>query len=423
VAAGLIWPSPVQGQHSRRTPVVEAVQRARPSVVNIYTEQRAPRSPFGFRDPFFDEFFGRFGGPRRKARSLGSGVIIDSRGHVLTNEHVIAGASRVRVHLSSKETYAAHLVGSDRRLDLAVLQIVGHKRRRFVPVALGRSHDLMIGETVIAIGNPFGLKHTVTTGVVSALDRTIKERNRSYQHFIQTDAAINPGNSGGPLLNINGKLIGINTAVHRGGAGIGFAIPIDRAMQVYQQLVRFGRVQPGWLGLSVQRDHRGRLRVRSVEPNSAAAAAGVRRGDGIISLNGKRVHSRAQYRGMVNRLIAGDRVRLRLHRGLLTFSAKRLDAQAASRRALRLLGVTLGDAIARDARGRRVRVGARIREVRRGLARRVGIRPGDLIVQIGNQEITSSAAAMKVMGMIPPGSHVLFLIQRGPHGYYVTLDF
>src|SRR5262249_33233624 len=280
---------------------VEVVQHVGPSVVNITTETEVRQaSPFeGLRgDPLFQRFFQDFFDPGmpRTAQSLGSGVLIDKDGHVLTNEHVVGGANHIKVTLSDRREFDATLVGADSNNDLAVLKIDTTEKLPWV--APGSSKDLMVGEPVIAIGNPFGLSNTVTTGVVSALDRSIRSDDRTFYGFIQTDASINPGNSGGPLLNAEGTLIGGNTAIYQGAQGIGFAIPIDVARRVVDQLLAHGAVAPVWLGLELQdldprlhdamelpRGTTGAL-VSGVDAGSPAARAGVRRGDLVTRAGG-----------------------------------------------------------------------------------------------------------------------------------------
>jgi len=201
----------------RRTTTVRVVERSGPAVVNVTTEQRAPEGnpfrPFAG-DPFFDRFFQDFFEPRvpHAEQSLGSGVLIDAQRHVLTNEHVITGAERIRVSLADGREFGAKLIGADPNNDIAVLEVDTQEKLPWIEP--GSSGDLMVGEPVIAIGNPFGLSHTVTTGVISALGRSLRTDERVYHGFLQTDASINPGNSGGPLLNAEGHLIGINTAVY-----------------------------------------------------------------------------------------------------------------------------------------------------------------------------------------------------------------
>ena len=242
----------------RRTATVRAVERVGPSVVNITTRQLVqggqsnPFAPFGGApglEWFFRDFFEpRF--PSRTTQSLGSGVVIDAQRHVLTNEHVVARADDILVTLADGRQLGARLVGADPNNDLAVLEI---QTEEPVPwTEPGGSRDLLVGEPVIAIGNPFGLSNTVTTGVLSAVDRSLRSEDRVFHGFLQTDASINPGNSGGPLLNAEGSLIGINTAIYNGAQGIGFAIPIDTAMRVVRELITHGEIAPVWLGFDLQ---------------------------------------------------------------------------------------------------------------------------------------------------------------------------
>ncbi|MBW2500673.1 MAG: trypsin-like peptidase domain-containing protein, partial [Deltaproteobacteria bacterium] len=273
--AALPTPSAAAGDpFLRRTATVEVVEKVGPSVVNITTERiTQTQSPFGGRrsfDPFFDEFFQNFFEPRqRTVQSLGSGVVFDREGHVLTNEHVIARADRVRVTLSDGREFDADLVGADPNNDLAVLAIRTEEQLPFTPP--GSSDDLMVGEPVIAIGNPFGFSNSVTTGVISATNRSVNAQSHTFHGLLQTDALINPGNSGGPLLNAEGKLIGINSAIYGGAQGIGFAIPIDVARRVIHELLLYGEVHPVWLGLEFQ-DLDPALRDVMDLPNGLAGA-------------------------------------------------------------------------------------------------------------------------------------------------------
>jgi len=284
-------------------PFIQVAEQVTPSVVNISTvssgKGRTPNElfrPFG-NDPFFRDFFDRFfeGMPRRRQQtSLGSGVIIDKSGLILTNNHVIKDADEITVRFSNKQEAKGKVVGTDAKTDLAVIR-VGAKDD--LPVArLGNSESLRVGEWAIAIGNPFGLDHTLTVGVVSATGRS-EVGIAAYENFIQTDASINPGNSGGPLLNVRGEVIGINTAIVASGQGIGFAIPINLARKVMDDLVKKGRVTRGWLGVGIQPltpelaksfgvSGEGVL-VNQVMPKSPAEAAGLKAGDLILSIDGK----------------------------------------------------------------------------------------------------------------------------------------
>src|SRR6266849_3797017 len=312
---------------ARRSLVVQAVEKSSPAVVNVSTEQivEQRRSPFPFpQDPFFEEFFRDFVDPRPrrfKTTSLGSGVIVAADGTIMTNVHVIERASRIHVTLIDQREFDATLVGADADADIAVVRVKAGGDLLHIP--FGSSADLMIGETVIAIGNPFGLSHTVTTGVVSAVGRSLHEEDRTYTDFIQTDASINPGNSGGPLLDIKGELIGINTAIYGKAQGIGFAIPVDRARRVMKDLVSYGEVRRAWVGLVVQdltpelAQHFGVRRgvvVAEVEPGSPAAAAGVARGDAITRVDGREVASRDEFEQRIGDHGEGDRVALTLRR-------------------------------------------------------------------------------------------------------------
>jgi Do/DeqQ family serine protease len=298
-------PAVAQGGQPADNPFIQVAEQVTPSVVNISTittgKGRTPREifrPFG-NDPYFRDFFDRFfeGMPRRQQQtSLGSGVVIDKSGLILTNNHVIKDADEITVRFSNKQEAKGKVVGTDGKTDLAVIRV---NAKEDLPVArLGNSDALRVGEWAIAIGNPFGLDHTLTVGVVSATGRS-EVGIAAYENFIQTDASINPGNSGGPLLNIRGEVIGINTAIVASGQGIGFAIPVNMARKVMEDLVKKGKVTRGWMGVGVQPitpelaksfgvSGEGVL-VNQVMPKSPAEAAGLKAGDLILSIDGKTV--------------------------------------------------------------------------------------------------------------------------------------
>ena len=272
----------------RKTPVVQAVSKTLPSVVNIRTETVVEvRDPFAelFQD-FWNPYYRQ---PRQDVRrSLGSGVVIDKEGYILTNDHVVRRATKIRIKFSDGREFDADRVAYDQRSDLALLRIVTPKgsEKKFAPVSFARDGDLLLGETVIALGNPFGLGGSVSQGILSSRDRQSPQAGEvlDMENWLQTDAAINPGNSGGPLINLDGDLIGINVAVHRQGQGIGFAIPIARVQETLGEFFAPERLRGLWFGARVTIDNNS-LRLSRVEPNSPAAKAGLRRGDTVVQVN------------------------------------------------------------------------------------------------------------------------------------------
>jgi len=413
----------------RRTPVVLAVESVSPSVVNITVTAtvQGGGSPFG--DPFFDQFFKQHFDQRpRRSQSLGSGVIIDGKkALVLTNAHVIASGGDISVRLKDGREFKADLVGSDADFDLAVLKLENGKD--LPQVSMGDSEGIFIGETVIAIGNPFGYSNTVTTGVVSALHRPMKTNGGAYGSFIQTDAAINPGNSGGPLLNINGELIGINTAIQARAEGIGFAIPINKAKHVIAELLDSGHVSPIWLGLFGQdvdqaaaryfklKDLNGML-VTEVYPGTPAADALVKPGDVIKSFNGRPLANKTDYLTRLfsvtkaesaNLLALRDGHEVRLH-----LRPQVLDKAMA----LKLVRTRWGFELADRQQG----TGAEVTKVIPGsAAAKLGLKQGDVIHQIGNRSLGSGIDLLNAFLRNRMQKTVMMRVQRGRGLYTVRL--
>ena len=415
----------------RHTATVDVVRKVGPSVVNITTEQIvAGGSPFRpFSDPFFDRFFQDFFEPRapQTLKSLGSGVLIDAERHVLTNEHVINRASRIRVTLADGREFDAKLVGADPNNDLAVLRVESKEALPWVPPA--SSSDIMVGEPVIAIGNPFGLSNTVTTGVISAADRSIRTEDRVYHGFLQTDASINPGNSGGPLLNAEGSLIGINTAIYGGAQGIGFAIPIDVAKRVVTQLIAHGEVAPTSLGFEVQEVDRRMVEVMEIPPGVAgalvsnvrkggpAARAGVVGGDLVTHLAGQSVKSARDFYEVLGSLTEGEPVEVRLWREkserTVQVNAEALPPGEVDALAERLLGLRLRP---------RAGGGFTVDSVRPGTgAAQIGFQPGDLVLGINGQELGDVSAFRRAVLDLRGRDVALVVVQRGAGRYHVSV--
>lgn len=414
----------------RRTPVVQAVQKASPAVVNIQASRVVERktSPFADffgSDRFFDDIFP---GQKRSfvQRSLGSGVIIDGdKRLVLTNSHVITGASDISVRLLDGRSFGADLVGSEPDFDLALLKLSG--QGTLPEVSMGSSEDLLIGESVIAIGNPYGFSHTVTTGVISAVDRTVDTKQGTFMGFIQTDAAINPGNSGGPLLNILGRVVGINTAIYAEAQGIGFAIPINKAKNVVQELVSHGSVQPVWLGLAGQDvDQRtasyfglerpqGML-VTEVSEGTPARRADLRSGDILLSIEGTEIKGKNHYVRLIRNLTREARIELTLWRNEQARSLTLQPAAFSREQAL---------ALAAERWGLRLRQGEEalvVSEVLPGSpAQELGLRPGDRIYKIAGQAMDSLNDFVQSFMRYRMQQSIILLVARGDRGYYVRL--
>lgn len=365
----------------RRTPVVQAVQRATPAVVTIQVEV-ATASPFM-----------RFAA--RQNSSEGSGVIIGADGVVLTNAHVVDGASKITVFLQDERTFEAGIVAADPSLDLAVLQLRGARGLPTIP--LGDSSDLLLGEPAIAIGNPYGLGLTVSTGVVSSTNRDMNVGQGPTQTYIQTDAAINPGNSGGALVNIHGELIGINTFIHSVAEGVGFAIPVNRARKIAADLISHGAVQLPWLGFALQDavTRRGRqlVMVRRVHAGGPAEKAGLVPGDLITSIDGHEVTTRSDVNARLAELSVGGTVRLEVRRDQTP-------------RTVELRGVTpparLGELAVSSVWGVEVRATSDVLEVtsvtRGGTWSGAGLAVGDYIVEVDGRRVRTRDELVAALG-------------------------
>ncbi|MGH0031763.1 MAG: trypsin-like peptidase domain-containing protein [Myxococcota bacterium] len=428
----LALPAAAEDPFLRRTTTVRVVEEVGPAVVSITTEHLVRQgNPFrSFRgDPFFDRFFQDFFEPARPrtVQNLGSGVVIDRDGHILTNEHVVARASRIRVAFSDGREFEAALIGADPNHDIAVLSVDSDEELPWLEP--GTSADLMVGEPVIAIGNPFGLSHTVTTGVISALERSIRADDRVYHGFLQTDASINPGNSGGPLLNAEGRLVAINTAVYDRAQGIGFAIPIDAAKRVVSELIEHGEVSPVWLGLEFQdlspslRDAmdlpkglRGTL-VNRVREKSPAARAGMRRGDVVTHLDEHAIGTARELFERLGTATDGQVLTLDVHRDGATRDVRVRVEEAPAGHVHDLMEELTGLELAPRKEG-----GFQVQGVRGGSgAERIGVQPGDALLALGGQAVDDEAALRRqVLGLRGHG-RALAVIERAGGRYHVAI--
>ena len=399
--------SPSPGDAAPMPSLAPMVKRVSPAVVNVATrgtiKERQGRNPL-LDDPFFRRFFDVPPDvkPReRQFQSAGSGVIVDAKnGYIITNYHVIENASEITVTLLDNRSFSAKVIGSDEGADIAVLQA---KQPNLTAMALGDSSKLEVGDYVVAIGNPFGLQNTVTAGIVSALGRS-GINPEGYEDFIQTDASINPGNSGGALVDLRGELVGINAAILSGSGGnigIGFAIPVNMAKGVMDQLIKYGQVKRGVLGVNIYNvtpdvakeyglsESSGAL-VAGVAQGSAAEKAGIKTGDIIVSINGTAMHNAGELRNAIGMLRVGDTVEVGLLRDgkplkVSAHIAERSEAETANAVDINpgLEGADLADAPAGS--------GVLVKSVQEGSpAAQAGLRTNDLIVGVGRTPVTNT---------------------------------
>jgi serine protease Do len=432
-------------------------ERLSPAVVNISTSSsggtpsgqaprgRGPENPFG-RDPHefwepFERFFGPMPRPQFKQRSLGSGFLINKDGYILTNNHVVEDADEILVKLSNTKEYKAKIIGRDPKTDIAVIKI--DDVRDLTVVTLGDSDSLRVGEWVMAIGNPFGLEHTVTAGIVSAKGRFIGQG--SYDQFIQTDVAINPGNSGGPLINLKGEVVGINTAIFSrsgGNIGIGFAIPINLAKELLPELEAKGKVTRGWLGVLIQKvtpdiaeslglkEAQGAL-VADVVKEGPAEEAGIKVGDVIVEFDGHVVKDSTELPLLVARTPVGKAAKLKVIRDKSTLTIEvtvgelRDDEVAVETGKETQFGLTVQPLTPEIAEN--LGIGGDVKGVvvsgvePGSAADEAGIRRGDVIMEVNREPVKDLASYRKAMKGTSKGKSVLLLVRRGDNTIFIAL--
>lgn len=411
------------------------LEETTPAVVNISTTGKVVvRDPF-FDDPFFRRFFDMPERRReRRTTGLGSGVIFDAKnGYIVTNSHVIDKAEDIVVTLEDGQRFNADVIGKDPGADIAVIKI---DASRLTEIPLGNSDSLRQGDFVVAIGNPFGLGQTVTSGIVSALGRS-GLGIESYEDFIQTDASINPGNSGGALVNLRGELVGINTAIYGpsgGNVGIGFAIPVNMAKQITAQLIEHGEVKRGRLGFTAQdltpelAEAFGTSRnkgvvVARVEPQSPADKAGVQVGDVIITVNDREVESSAQVRNEIGLLRIGTRVKIEVLRNgkahMLTASVEELETKSVSGKSLsdKLAGAEFSEALEDTSAG--TTAGIQVVSAS-GNAAAAGLRKGDIIISVNKKRVKTIKGMKDAIKKNPKA--LLLNIQRETRGLFILIQ-
>ena len=413
--------------YERRSAVVDTVAKAGPAVVNIRTEQIVQRrsSPFfGFGDSFFNDFFRQFSQTRiYRTQALGSGAIIDSRGYLVTNAHVVEKASKIFVALpGERQEHEATLIGLDPGTDLAVIKL--DTEDRLPSLDFADYDDLLLGETVIAIGNPLGLENSVTTGVVSAPRRRMPDGEGGVAVFIQTDALINPGNSGGPLLDINGRLIGINTAIAEQAQGIGFAIPVKVVRRVIADLIRYGRRRSGYTGIlpgeisrtMVRSRGAGGALVTEVDLDSPAARAGIHLADVILEVDRVQIDSASEYLALLRTYPPGSDILLTLLRGEEEIEKTLSLAELPPGYAMSYLERIFGILVEEDRKGLVI-----VKILPRSPAAQIELRPGDRITELEGSRVDNlqalSARVEETLGRLP----LRFTLFRGQRGYLVEM--
>ena len=445
--AQIVTAGPVSTPGTQLPDMSSIVARNGASVVNISvsgthkTSGGRPGAPQLDPDDPLPEFFRRYRGPQQQGeapmRGLGSGFIVSTDGTILTNAHVVDGADEVVVKLKDKREFKAKVLGADRTTDVAVLKI---EAKDLPAVKIGKAADTRVGEWVLAIGSPFGFENSASAGIVSANSRSLPDG--SYVPFIQTDVAVNPGNSGGPLFNMAGEVIGINSQIYSrsgGYQGLSFAIPIDLAMRIEQQLVTGGKVQRGRLGVAIQEVNQsladsfglkkpaGAL-VSSVEKESPAAKAGLESGDVILAINGKEITSSGELPAIVSGMAPGESAKLQVWRNgnareidvkVGQFSEEKVASAEQPEAAKGRLGVVVRPLTPDEQRRAEVNGGVVVQDVA-GAAAKAGIKAGDIVLSVNGERITSTEQLRDLV--TKAGKRIAVLVERGDSRIFIPVD-
>lgn len=442
-------PIPASDEFYAQNPVARIADTSSAAVVNIDTETLVTRSQHPLmNDPIFREFFGREMEQYNRVvpmRGKGSGFIVDKDGHILTNNHVVSGADKITVTLLDGRHFDAELVGKDPTFDLAVIKI---KAADLPTLPLGDSDEARVGEWVVAIGNPLGFENTVTAGVISGKNRTLQAADVNFQGFMQTDAAINPGNSGGPLINLRGEVVGINTAIVPYAQGIGFAVPVNMAKQIMDDLIKHGEVKRGWLGVSLQTLTPGFAEmykipasegaiVAQIVADSPAEKSGLQRGDVIYDIDGNKVKSSQDVVLFVRNKLMGESIKVEIYRdgkkqtvnvklgdipgSETTERPQRTENAPAENKQTKAAGATVVD-ITNELKDRyklQSTDGVLVTAVERGsVAGQLGLREGDQVLEVNRRKIKNGADFEKTVGKDP--KTLVVLVQREDQTLFFT---
>jgi S1-C subfamily serine protease len=389
----------------RLNPTVKAVKKASPAVIHILATRKVKNSPFSF---------GKFKNSRtgtQVKKVLGSGVIFDSRGYAITNEHVVSSADIIKVTLSNKKSYFAKVIGADRKLDIAVIKI---QSKTPLPIAiLGSSKSLMPGETVIAIGSPHGFSFTISKGVISAVHRNVLIKSRVYGNAIQTDAAINPGNSGGPLINILGEVIAINTFKKMNASNMGFAIPIDKVKTVARELLIHKKVRAIYLGMTIK-ESKNSIYITKINPNSPIAKSGLKVGDKIIKIKSYNINGIDDFSIIISTLIVGEKVKFITSKGTKIVLVGKLSSSVAYIRFVKTMGIRLTKASK----------GLSISWINKyGSAYKLGLRINDIFTSINRKPIITKMDLSKILLSLRKTRSLYTIINRKGYNYPLTINY
>ncbi|MGM0596377.1 MAG: trypsin-like peptidase domain-containing protein [Myxococcota bacterium] len=408
LAGIMVAPNNKSSESSRITPIVKVVKQISPAVVSIYSSRKRKFNPFNPRSSHSNLPF-----PARKSLPvLGSGILISAKGYIVTNEHIVTKAFKLKVKLQNGKVYKPKVVGTNKKLDIALLKIKG--KTKFPYAKLGNSDKIMIGETVIAIGNPYGLSSSASRGIVSALHRNLVINKRLYPNVIQTDTAINPGNSGGPLLNIKGEVIGINSFIHKTANNIGFAIPSSQTKRIVNELTNFGKTRAVYLGISVTNKN-NKVHISKVFKNSPFDKAKIKSGTALLKLKNYKITDIQSFTRALSTLVVGEKIKVKTSK-----ETKRVKVSALKpKKALSIFTTYLGIKIT-DTKGS----GAQIKSLKRkAYGRSLGLKQGDIIIRVNRKKLKNIKQLSKYLAFIRPGNSIYTVILRRGNKYPLTIPY